>query len=345
MTSRVRNIILGKPLMLRKLTFLIPVFLAFLSLTCAPTENPKGSTDNKKDDEPIKLVVMPKGLPERINYAIEQTQKRDLTTQNGFWTVFHGILGNGLDTTLLIPATKERVNAIDYIREERPLQGLEFVPTPDGLDVVTRPGAFIAQGHQDQFVAEMVQWGMPPDKKFTVHGKDYTFEDFFKHSKARASVKADPPQELSWAILIIAEHYGTEGAWKNNIGEELSFEDIVRYEVNEPILSAACGGTHRLFGLTWAYHLHRAKGGAKTGVWKEVADKIDKYKKIAKEYQNDDFSFSTEYFKPWKGDVDDLQLKIGTTGHILEWLSLAMTDEELSAGWVEDAANKLTQMG
>ena len=46
-------------------------------------------------------------------------------------------------------------------------------PVPDG------------QGHQDQFVAEMAQWGMKPDAKFTIEGKDYTFLDFVRFSKPR----------------------------------------------------------------------------------------------------------------------------------------------------------------
>ena len=37
----------------------------------------------------------------------------------------------------------------------RCFRGLRFIPTRDGLDVETAPGAFIAQGHNDQFVAEM----------------------------------------------------------------------------------------------------------------------------------------------------------------------------------------------
>ena len=75
----------------------------------------------------------------------------------------------------------------------------------------------------------------------------------------------------------------------------LRFEDLLHKELEKPIDTAACGGTHRLFGLTWAYHLHRAKGGEAVGVWKDVADKIALYKKQAREFQNRDGSFSTAY--------------------------------------------------
>jgi hypothetical protein len=187
----------------------------------------------------------------------------------------------------------------------------------------------------------MTQWGMPLERKFQVAGKEYTFADFVKYSKLRTQVTGN--QELSWAILIVSQYFGTDISWINEAGENVSFEDVVRYELRQPIDTAACGGTHRLFGLTWAYHLHMQQGGKKTGVWQEVADKIDFYKKQAHKFQNPDASFSTEYVsKP--GSARDVQLRIGTTGHVLEWLALALTDKELAEPWVQEAANNLVMM-
>ena len=91
--------------------------------------------------------------------------------------------------------------------------------------------------------------------------------------------------ETEWSVT--RRHTGrTDIAWTNNLGEKVRFEELVRYELDQPMDIAACGGTHRLFGLTWAYHLHRAKGKPATGVWKDVADKIALYKKQAREFQN-----------------------------------------------------------
>src|SRR5262249_9668550 len=149
------------------------------------------------------------------------------------------------------------------------LRGLVFKPMGpkgrDGVDVESASPAsnlqFLAQGHQDQFIAEMAQWGMPRTKTFNVAGRDYTFEDFIRYSKARASTTQK--QELSWAIIIIGQFYGTDVSWINKDGDQLHYNDVVRYELDQPINEAACGGTHRLFGLTWAYHLHMKNGGKK----------------------------------------------------------------------------------
>ena len=39
--------------------------------------------------------------------------------------------------------------------------------------------------------------------------------------------------------------------------------------------------------------------------------------------------------------MPNLSLRINTTGHIFEWLALALTDEELKQDWVQNAANAL----
>lgn len=330
---------------------LLSIFVIVLTLSivgCPPA--PKDVTD-KKDD--VKVLIQPppkldsfEHLRTRVKAAIEQVHARELYTTNAFWTVFHGILGMGLEkATLKDLKTGTKVNAIDYICDGGEVRGLQFLPTPHGLDVMTanmQSLEGVAQGHQDQFIAEMAQWGMPSTRKFKVAGKDFTFDDFIRHSTMRASVTKN--QELSWAIIIISQFHGTDYAWTNSHGEKLRFEDVVRYEINAPTDPAACGGTHRLFGFTWAYHLHTKKGGAKTGVWADTAAKIEEYKELAKKYQSRvDGSLSTEYFKG-PGKNPDPQVRISTTGHIVEWLALALTDEELREPWMQDAVNALVQM-
>jgi hypothetical protein len=274
---------------------------------------------------------------ERVEAALRQVRQRDLLTTHGFWTVFHGILGMGPDTTLLDPLTGRRVNALDYIGAGGAVRGLEFIPTRDGLDVRSGP-QFVGQGHQDQFIAEMAQWGIPADRKFLVHGKEYRFADFVGEAQARARVTAG--QELSWAVLVIGQYAGTDAGWTNSAGERLHLEDLVRYELGQPIDGAACGGTHRLFGLTWVYHLHLGGGGRTEGVWQEVADKIAQYQGLARRYQNPDGCFSTRYLAG-PGNAPDVQLRIGTTGHVLEWLALSLPEAELRAPWVQQAASAL----
>jgi hypothetical protein len=282
---------------------------------------------------------------------LKHIRQRDLLTNHGFWTIFHGILGVGPDDAMIFdPVTKKRSKAIDFLASGARVNGLEFVPTADGVEVETMPGSIIGQGHQDQFVAEMAEWELPRDKKFFVNGKEYTFDDFIRQAKAHASLTtktfAGPdPLELTWTIVIVSKYYGPDYQWTNSRGEKLSVAEMARYELSQPIAtSPVCGGTHRLFGVTWAYYLHRKAGGKKDGVWKDVADTIAEYEDRARKLQNkDDGSFSTRYFDG-PGDDPDTTVRIATTGHILEWLALAMTDEQLKQQWVADAADALAKL-
>src|SRR5262249_27398504 len=151
--------------------------------------------------------------------AIAQVKDRPLRSDNGFWTIFHAILGLGPAVELIEidkdghPIDKHtgqpikgkedqqpidyrnarRINALDHICAGKSVRGMTFLPTRFGLDVKTAVGEeiFVGQGHQDQFVAEMAQWGMAKDRKFVVGKKEYKFEDFVKHSQMRANLKAE----------------------------------------------------------------------------------------------------------------------------------------------------------
>jgi hypothetical protein len=320
---------------------------------CPPAEDP---SSDKPSQETAVQTAPPEQLPsantsptdyvsdsalkKRIEAAIDQVRHRELLLSNGFWTVFHGILGVGPSLTLKHPLLGIPVNAIDYICDGGELRGLRFIPTEYGVDVETGE-MFVSQGHQDQFIAEMAQCGLPADKVFTIRGKKYKFLDFIRHSQMRARTNAN--QELSWTILAVGQYLGTDITWTNSSGEKLTFEDLVRYEVDANVEQAACGGTHRLFGLQWTHNLHLGKGGKTVGVWKDLADEQAKYQRIAREYQNADGSFSTDFFRG-KGNLDDMQLRMNTTGHILEWLAYSLPEQQLRQEWMERAVNRLALM-
>src|SRR5262245_62067613 len=338
------------------------VLSAAWGVSCAPRgDAPPPISQDKKANGKRPVVA---DLKEQVESALADIKARPLEPGHGFWTIFHAILGMGLDTELVVDhKTGERVKAIEYIAQGKNMPGLEFRVTPEGADVESafNKGGGFQQGHQDQFIAEMAQWAIPPDMVFYINGNKETarkFMDFCKHSKMRASVKATPKQELSCAIIFVGEYFADGSLfkrndageieylpWTNMYGEKLTYEDAVRYELNEPVSQdAACGGTHRLFGLTWAYHMHLARGGKTTGVWKDLADKIALFKGLAKKYQNDDGSFSIKYFDGRGEPGKEVGEQIASTGHILEWLALAMTDAELKEDWVQRAVRAQCRM-
>src|SRR5262245_32133745 len=108
--------------------FWLPLAGVLAVASCAPVAPPAG--DPRPEPDPAgpagaeRLEILPtpasgRALPPsplaaRIEAAVGNVRSRDLLTTNGFWTVFHGILGLGPDVTLLDPAGR-RVNAVDYV--------------------------------------------------------------------------------------------------------------------------------------------------------------------------------------------------------------------------------------
>ncbi|MFO0847623.1 MAG: hypothetical protein U0871_03545 [Gemmataceae bacterium] len=316
--------------------------LAVIVLACGCAPVPPPRTGEQKESElpqPRLATADPTDLRSRIDAAVDTVRRRDLHTSHGFWTVFHGVLGLGPDAILCDPWGR-RVRAMDHLFDGGDLRGLRFIPTRHGLDVQMGP-TFVGQGHQDQFVAEMAQWGVPADRRVRVEGKDYRFLDFVRQSQMRARVTAG--QELSWAVIAVGQYLGTELEWVNEAGERVRFEDLMRYELAAPVETAACGGTHRLFGLSWAYRLHVGRGGREAGVWADVPKAVARYRDRARELQNADGTLSTAYFRGW-GDDADKQLRVSSTGHTLEWLALALSDDELREPWVRNAAGALADL-
>lgn len=332
-------------------------------ISCAPVENPTFDLARPNEEQPGSLPTAdpskkpplpPKELrkppsPEqlsslkvRIEAALDQVKHRKLLASHSSWTVFHGILGIGLEAELYDRETGETVNAVDHIMSGGHVRGLSFIPTAHGLDVKTGP-PHVGQGHQDQYAAEIAQLGIPFDRKLIVYGKEYKFGDLVTHAPARASTRKEKNQELSWTLVVLSQYYGTDFSWTNEDGDKLHFEDLVKYELDASVEQSACGGTHRLFGLTWAYYLHRKNGGKKTGLWVKVAEKIEHYQKMARELQNPDGSFSTQYLEKPENQ-NDKQRRINTTGHVLEWLALSLPTDDLKSAWMQDAASALSLM-
>lgn len=347
------------------LTMALACFLALL-VSCAPqdpeaqreaprtsaepaSEGAKPLDDRVLPREPEaapSVPAVPRLLKTRLENAIEQVKSRDLYTDSAFWTVFHGILGLGPDLAILDRRSGKRVNALDYVfsgdNRLGQIQGMRFIPTRHGLDVQVGP-TFIGQGHMDQFIGEIAQWGVPVDRKVVVHGLEYTLKDFVNEIKAHCYPHAVPRQEWSWNIVVLAQYEGTKISWQNSRGETIHFTDLVRSELDANVHEQACGGTHLLFGLTWAYHKHRATGGKVEGIWKEVQDYLNLHRDLARKYQNPDGSFSSNYFRG-PGATTNAKDRLGSSGHTLEWLAESMSDEELRQQWVQDAANAVSLM-
>ncbi len=168
-----------------------------------------------------------------------------------------------------------------------------------------------------------------------------TMQDFV--SQVQWDVPRNIEREYSWTLIGLTHFLPTDASWTALDGETWSIERLVQIEAEQELGTSACGGTHRVIGLTMALNRHLAAGGQLAGGWALAKQVIEQAVTDARQYQNSDGSFSTRYFTS-PGSSPDLAQNLGTTGHILEFLALSLNDQQLRQPWVQQAAANLCEL-
>ena len=291
----------------------------------------------------------PATLQEKIDAALDYTfYDRELNTiDHGAWQVLHGALAYQRQFPVRVGRTESTPSAINYLLNGGTVDGWQFRPGQRlqngriGLRAVMQPGTKRGQGHADQWLAILAQCEFPVDKEIIAGGRKYTIADLI--SQVQLDVSDNVENEYSWTLIGFALYLDPNTKWIANDGDEWSIPRLIEIELQQDLDDSACGGTHRLIGVTMALNEYKKRGGESTGVWATVETRIQNAIRIAQQTQNDDGSFSPNYFaRP--GQTVDTATRLATTGHILEFLSLAMSKGELEADWVKKAAGHLSEL-
>ena len=287
---------------------------------------------------PAALAVLPpSGAPaprtprfERLRSKIAQTlaayQKRPLNTAHHTpWEVMHGFIAFGIPTRVRVggPAG-DPVNAIGWMNTGGRCHGqVMLAASGDRLTALRGIGV---QGHSAQYLAILAQCRVALNSPITVQSKSFTVADLVKEEQ----LACKSGTELTFALIGLAHYLPTDTTWEARDGKAWSLEKLVAEELEQPIRGAPCGGTHRLFGLAYACQRRLRATGTLDGVYLRADRFVRDYQQFAlTKLQNRDGSFSTEWFKYPADRDDDIDRKIQTTGHILEWLVASLDQEEL----------------
>ncbi len=278
-------------------------------------------------------------LKQLLQHVLETNLHRHLSTSDhGAWQILHGVLA--YQDRLQILHQGERVPALKWLLEGGTLRGFLLEPTPQGLEVISQPGSLIGQGHEDQWLAVFSQCGLKLDCPIYWQGKAYTLGDMLR----RSQWDMQEGMELSWTLIALSRYLPRDAQWKNSQGETWTVERAVAWEAKQDLNTSACGGTHRLIGMTMALRAYFDPNKDKlTGPWAEAKRRIDEAVALARAYQQPDGAFSAHYFRR-PGSTPDVKKRLGTTGHTVEFLALALEPEELAAPWMENAVRHLCQL-
>ena len=266
----------------------------------------------------------------RLRSLISQTlatyQKRPLNTANNTpWEVMHGFIAFGIPTQVRVGGpTGDLVNAIGWMNMGGRCRGQVMLATA-GDRLVAQKGIGV-QGHSAQYLAILAQCRVALNSPIAVQSKSFTVVDLVEEEKL--SCKSNT--ELTFALIGLAHYLPTDATWKSRDGKSWDLEKLVAEEIEQPIRGAPCGGTHRLFGLAYGCQRRLRATGSLTGHYARADKFVRDYQAFAlTKLQNPDGSFSTEWFKYPADRPDDIDRKVQTTGHILEWLVGSLDQQDL----------------
>jgi hypothetical protein len=180
------------------------------------------------------------------------------------------------------------------------------------------------QGHPGQFLAMLAQSRVKTDFPMLIEGQKFTVADLLQHEMDTCR----PKTELTFKLIAFTHYLKSDQKWKSNDGQAWDIPRVIKEELAQPIVGAACGGTHRMTGFSYAFRKRESRGEEFTGQWQRARKFVEDYHDYAFKLQNADASFSTDWFAG-RADFGPPTRRLETTGHITEWLVYSLTKEEL----------------
>jgi hypothetical protein len=249
-------------------------------------------------------------------YRPENTQRRSP------WAVMHVIVGFGVDASML--AGDQDVNAIAWLCANGPCYGMQLLqPAPGSVGVRMGPGY---QGHHGQWLAILAQSRVKIDYPLVVQGQRLSIADLVRAEQATCRAGT----ELTFKLIGLAHYLEPDATWQSDDGQ--TWKHLAADPGKSwPSRSSAprAEGTHRLMGFSYAVRKVEKRGQPLAGQWLRAKEYLDKFHAYTFKLQNADGSFSTNWFAS-RGDHQDLDRRLNTTGHTLEWLVYSLPQE--SAG-------------
>lgn len=277
-------------------------------------------------------------LMQQVNAAIEISSRRYLDADNHTpWQIIHGVLA--LRKDYLIKDGDEKVSALEWISNGATYKGTPYFE-------VTRWGGraqpfskpYIFEGHPNQFLGYMSMSNLPLDHEIQTPTRPITIGDVVKN----AQMEVQAGEEPAWTLWGLVHYLGPDATWQNKNGEPWSIERLVRSQTYEPVNTAACGGTHGLFALSYARNTYLESGERLRGAWLEADQKIRRYVEEARSLQNSDGSFSASFFQGRRYEPD-VTKRVGPSGHTLEFVIMALPPERLNETWVRNGVDSVSK--
>ena len=279
-------------------------------------------------------------LRDKIRRVLQHYYNRPLNTADRSpWEVMHAMLAYEVHSRVLQGGPQgEPITAVGWLCFNQPCKNRSLMYLNEDGDLRVKVGPAL-QGHQGQLLALLAQARVRSDYPLKVDGQDFTIVDLIEMEKSTCY----PRTELTFKLIGLQRYLDIEDTWVNDQGMQWDFPTMLREEMRQPVRTAACGGTHRLSGLALTVKKRRASGLPVNGEYAKAVEFVANYRNYAYRLQNPDGSFSTDWFKG-PGAEADVDRRLKTSGHILEWMIYSSSEEELTNPRMVRAVNYLTNI-
>jgi hypothetical protein len=321
-----------------------PIWLALLlgTVGCTPPAPPP------TPPPPTPVSTTDDELRQEVDHVLDFTlqQRRLNTVEHGAWQILHGVLAYQDKFPVQVGVRGPLQSALAYLTAGGEIQGWTFQPGDildpatgrRGVRAVVEPGTRKGQGHADQWLALLAQANLPREYTVRLGGQTYTIDQYVQ--QVQRDVPHNVLQEWSWTLIGLTHYLSTDAQWTAADGQTWSIERLLQSEIEQDIDESACGGSHRLIGVATTVRRRQAEGGKIEGVWQQANQVVQQAIQRTLEFQNPDGSFSSQYFRR-PANSPDMAIVLGTTGHLLEFLTVAMNDDQLDQPQVRLAVRHL----
>ena len=296
-------------------------------------DKPAPVSDSPKEAVPAPIAAAPPrpltpqlvALRTRLRSVLRGYYQKSLNSQDHDpWEVMHGMLAYGIHSRVRQGGPRgEHITAVGWLCYNRPCKGKSLLyVSPEG-ELRAKQGVGL-QGHMGQLLAMLAQCHVSPEYPIRVGNQEFTVQDLIEAEKKTCY----PKSELTFKLIAMSHYLDLDATWVNDQGLDWNFSKLISEELAQPIRGAACGGTHRLSGLSLAVKARVKSGEPVDGEYAKAAEFVKNYQNYAFRMQNRDGSLSTKWFQG-QGDEADIDRRVKTTGHILEWLVYSLSNEEL----------------
>ena len=279
-------------------------------------------------------------LGQRIEQCLQFYANKPLNTlDDSAWSIMHSFLGYGIEGQVAANGPRgPRTNAVSWLCANKPFAGGYRLFYLENGELRAREGPGF-QGHPAQFLAMLAQTRVSSKTPIQCEGRQFTVHDLVEVEKATCTSKT----EMTFKLIGLSHYLNSDEEWTSRSRETWSIPKLLSIEMASPVNGVACGGTHRLMACSYALSIREQRGEPMDGPYTKAQKYIRDYQRYTMTLQNPDGSFSSDWFRR-RTNWGDVNRKIQTTGHMLEWLVFSLPEADLYSVQLIKSVNFLTNL-